>query len=102
MAKVMVPVIRLKYDGADAFDNELHDVFEAEGVWSPVEDFTFTGRVSIGTGPGREAKIARLKERVTATLVKREGEEEGRKSAARLITLLELNEWDVSFFVDCF
>lgn len=101
MAKVMVPVIRLKYDQGDAFDNELHEVFEAEGVWSPNEEFTFTGRVSLARDSNRATKIARLKERITATLVEREGEEEGRKSAERLITLLDLNEWDVSFYVDC-
>ena len=94
MAKVAVPIILLKYEARDAFPNEIHEIFEREGVWNRNEDFTFTGRVSIN--PDRPDAAA-LKEK----LAKRLAEVLGREEAGRLLEILEAHEWDVSFFVDC-
>jgi hypothetical protein len=94
MAKVAVPIIKLEYSRKFAFPNEIHEVFEAEGVWNSNEDFTFTGRVSINSeDPGANAKKLRIMERMEELL---EPEE-----AKRLFQLLDDNNWDVSFFVDC-
>lgn len=94
MAKVAVPIIKLHYPSDYAFPNEIHEVFEAEGVWNPAEDFTFTGRVSISPeDPHANAKKLRVMEKLEEILEPGE--------AKRLFQLLDDHNWDVSFFVDC-
>lgn len=94
MANVAVPVIRLRYHAADAYPNDIVDVFEKAGVWSQHEDYTFTGRVSLDPEnhetPQRKAAItAELRALMPTT------------EANRLLALLDAHSWDVSFFVDC-
>lgn len=61
MAKVAVPIIKLNYPPKYAFPNQIHEVFESEGVWNSNEDFTFTGRISIGPeDPEAGAKKLRI------------------------------------------
>ncbi len=94
MAKVAVPIIKLKYPSEYTFSNEIHEVFEAEGVWNSNEEFTFTGRVSINRrDPEADAKKLRIMERLERIL--------DPKEAKRLFRLLDDHNWDVSFFVDC-
>jgi len=94
MAHVAVPIIRLRYDAADAFPNDIVDVFQAEGAWNPTDEpITATGRVSLDpedpATPQRQAAIAA---RLRALLEPDEAE--------RLLALLDAHAWDVSFFVD--
>jgi len=94
MAKVAVPIICLKYRAEDAFPNEIHEVFDAEGLWNSNEDFTFTGRVSVNPDdPEADAKKLRVMERLEEVL---EADE-----AKRLFRLLDDHNWDLSFLVDC-
>ncbi len=94
MAKVAVPIIKLKFPLECAFSNEIHEVFEAEGAWNSNEDFTFTGRVSVNPRDrGSDAKKRRIVKRLRKIL---EPEE-----AQRLLRLLDDHAWDVSFFIDC-
>ena len=93
MAKVAVPIMWLEWGSNSAFSNEVQEVFQAEGVWNPFEDFTCTGRVSINPdNPDASAKKLRIREKMEKIL--------GSEEAARLFQLLEENHWDVSFFVD--
>lgn len=87
MAKVAVPVARLNYDSSDTFNSDIVETFEEIGIWNPVEDYTFTGRVTVPNE--RRVQVA---ESIRAQCDSEEAE--------RLITLLETNDWDVSFFVD--
>lgn len=93
MAKVAVPVIHLRYAPADAYPNDIVDVFETAGAWNPTEDFTFTGRVSLDPEnpdtPRRKAAIASDLRTLLPT-----------PQADRLLALLDTHDWDVSFFVD--
>ena len=94
MAKVAVPIIKIKYPSEYAFSNEIHEIFQAEGVWNSNEAFTFTGRVSINReDPGANAKKLRILEQLEEILDPHE--------AKRLSQLLDDHNWDVSFFVDC-
>jgi hypothetical protein len=94
MAKVAVPIIKLKYPSEFAFPNEIHEIFEAEGVWNSNEDFTFTGRVTLNPeDPDANAKKLRMMEQLEELL---EPEE-----AKRLFQLLDDHNWDLSFLVDC-
>lgn len=93
MAKVAVPIMWLQWASESAFSNEVQEVFQAEGVWNPVEDFTFTGRIAINpSNPDANAKKLRIMEKMEKLLPPEE--------AARLFQLLDDNNWDVSFFVD--
>jgi len=93
VAKVAVPIMWLQWSSESAFPNEVQEVFQAEGVWNPVEDFTFTGRIAINpSNPDANAKKLRIMERIEKLLPPEE--------AARLFQLLDDNNWDVSFFVD--
>ena len=94
MAKVAVPIIKLKYPSGYAFPNEIHEAFEAEGIWNPHEDYTFTGRVSINPEDSdSNRKKLRVLERLEELLEPHE--------ARRLFQLLDDHNWDLSFFVDC-
>ena len=100
MAKVTVPVSCLKWDAEDAFPNEVAEIFQGEGAWNPVEDFTFTGRVSLSKeglsqdeARSGEEKRARICERLRQAMP-------DPKQCETFLAFLELNEWDVSFFVD--
>ena len=100
MAKVTVPVSCLKWDAEDAFPNEVTEIFQGEGAWNPMEDFTFTGRVSLpkdGLSPEEaravEEKRVRIRERLRQAMP-------DPKQYETFLAFLELNEWDVSFFVD--
>ena len=93
MARVAVPIMWLQWATESAFPNEVQEVFQAEGVWNPVEDFTFTGRIAINPeNPDSNAKKLRIMEKIEKLLPPEE--------AARLFQLLDDNNWDVSFFVD--
>lgn len=94
MAKVAVPIIKLRYSSEDAFPNEIHEIFDAEGIWNSNEDFTFTGRVSVNPeDPNANAKKLRTMERLEEILEPDE--------AKRLFQLLDDHNWDLSFLVDC-
>jgi len=107
MAKVAVPIIKLKYRGDDAYPNEIHEVFEAASVWSQNEDFTFTGRVSLTKGSlssNKELKAKReeILEELKKVFIEKYGETEWEKPYKRFVKLLNKNDWDVSFYVDCY
>lgn len=87
MAKVVVPIIALKC--GEAFDLDAFDVLQEHGVTGN-DEFTFTVRVSVADEERRRAVREALTERLPVD------------QAKRLIKLLEENEWDVSFLVDCF
>lgn len=100
MAKVTVPVSCLKWDAQDAFPNEVTEIFQGEGAWNPVEDFTFTGRVSLSKdglsqeeAQAVEEKRARIRERLRQAMP-------DPKQYEMFLAFLELNAWDISFFVD--
>lgn len=100
MAKVAVAILKLHYNGRDAYPNEIHEIFMEENAWKSNEDFTFTGRVSIGVGetPRKE----RIKERIKYLFKGHYGAKAWEEPYTTLIKLLDDNNWDVSFFVDCF
>ncbi|GEM_PF-4659488 len=95
MAKVAVPIIKLRYDSADAYPNDVVAVFEDAGAWTPAEDYTFTGRVSIDADTPKERTAQRNAIAAKLCTIM------PRAQAERLITLLDEHNWDVSFFVDC-
>jgi hypothetical protein len=100
VAKVTVPVSCLKWDEQDAFPNVVTDIFRGEGAWSPVEVFTSTGRVSLSKDglPPEEARLVEEKrERIRGRLRQAMPDP---KQAELLLDFLELNEWEISFFVD--
>jgi hypothetical protein len=93
VAKVAVPIVWLSWQSESAFPNEVHEVFQDEGAWNAVEDFTFTGRVSIDPkDPQANAKKLRIMEKLERILDPGE--------AKRMFQLLDDHDWDVSFFVD--
>lgn len=87
MAKAVVPIIALSY--GEAFDLDAYDVFAEKGV-NGDDDFTFTIRVSVTDMDRRSSVRQALRERLPGD------------QAERLIKLLDDNEWDVSFLVNCF
>lgn len=95
MARVIVPIIKLRFAAQDAHPLELHDVFTAAGVWNPEEAYTFTGRVTLDPEdpqtPARKAQIAQKIREVLEPV-----------SAERLLAFLSEHHWDVSFYVDTF
>ena len=100
MAKVTVPVSCLKWDAQDAFPNEVTEVFQGEGAWNPMEDFTFTGRVSVskhGLSPSEAMAIEGKRSRIREGLRTAVPDPERYRT---LLAFLEENDWDVSFFVD--
>lgn len=96
MAKVAVPVIKLKYEEADVFDLDV-DLFQRFGHWTPLEEYTYTGRVTVEESGGLtvEDNRAALREAIRTLLAGRDPEQ-----AERLVALLDQHAWDVSFFVD--
>ena len=100
MAKVTVPVSCLRWDLQDAFPNEVHEVFQGEGAWNPVEDFTFTGRITLSkhsASPEQQAEIDAKRTRIRERLKEAIPDPERYDT---LLRFLEENDWDVSFFVD--
>lgn len=95
MAKVAVPIIKLRYNDADAYHKDIVGVFEDAGVWQQEEDYTFTGRVSISADTPDEEATQRT------ALVGKVREVLPPRQADRLIALLDEPGWNVSFFVDC-
>jgi hypothetical protein len=100
VAKVTVPVSCLKWDAEDAFPNVVTEIFQGEGAWNPAEVFTSTGRVSLpkdGLPPEEvravEEKRSRIRERLRQAMP-------DPKQCELLLDFLELNEWEVGFFVD--
>ncbi len=93
MAKVAVPIVWLKWDAKLTFPNEVQEVFQGKSAWNQVEDFTFTGRVTIDPkDPEANAKKLRILEKLGSIL--------GPKEAKRMFQLQGDHDWDVSFFVD--
>jgi hypothetical protein len=89
MAKVCVPIIKLKYDDEkDAFDLELANIFEEGGLQTEGE-FTYTMRVTAESPDKRKALERSIRKRLPE------------EQAERIIVILNQNNWDVSFFVDC-
>ena len=87
MARAVIPIIALTY--GEAFDLDALDVFSEHGV-NGEDEFTFTTRVSVTDPASRGAVREALRSRLPAD------------QAERLVALLDGNEWDVSFLVDCF
>jgi hypothetical protein len=100
VAKVTVPVSCLKWDAQDAFPNEVAEIFQSEGVWNPMEEFTSTGRISLPKA-GLSSEDARAVEVMRARICERLRQAmPDPKQYEMFLAFLELNEWDVSFFVD--
>jgi len=87
MAKAMIPIIALAYE--EAFDLDAYDVFVKKGA-SGDDDYTLTIRVNVADPRDRTVLREALRGRLLGD------------QAERLIKLLDDNEWDVSFLVDCF
>jgi len=96
MAKVMVPIIKLKYDEQDAFPLAACEILDFEcGDQQAEEPYTYTWRIG---GPDRGSpEFEPWRENVCARL---RAEVEDKVAAERLIAFLDANEWDASFFVD--
>jgi len=95
MARMAVPVVKLQYAAADAYDNRVVEVFQHAGVWASADGYTFTGRVSVSDASdphtvSRRAAVAAELRDVLPT-----------DQADCLLKFLEAHDWDVSFFVDC-
>ena len=105
MAKVAVPVIKLKYRHDDAFPNAIVDVFEEAKAWSPNEQFTFTGRVNLPRGSlGSPKELKAKRQEIVEALEKVFKEHyaaDWERPLKRLIRILNKHDWDISFFVDC-
>lgn len=93
MAKMMVPIIKLKHDSG--FSLEAYDVLHGSPGYQELEDYTFTFRLSVSPEVDETAQAER--ERIKQRLRESVPEE-----AEALIALLEEHEFDVSFFVDTF
>lgn len=93
MAKVIVPIAYLEYADDLTFDNEVMDAFFDAGIWVDDDD-TAIGRVRLDltTDAGKGVRLATI-QRIRNIL--------GADQAERLIALLDNNDWDVRFFVDC-
>ena len=84
MAKIMAPIIDLKYDRYFPLE-----AVELLREWTSDDDYTYTVRVSVED----EAERERIR-----NLLRQELSQQGEE----LIRLLEETDWDCSFFVDCF
>jgi hypothetical protein len=106
VARVAVPVIKLRYRQTDAFPNAIMDVFESANVWTPTDEFTYTGRVNLTRDSLSSSKEVKAKrEEILKALEKVFRERHGdqwEKPFKRLAGLLRKNDWDLSFFVDCY
>lgn len=91
MAKVMVPIIKLKHD--ETFSLDAYDVLRTSFGYQENEEFTFTFRLSV---PDEGVMGLDERERVKKRL------REETDQAEALIQLLDEHEWDVSFFVDTY
>ncbi|HEY3413955.1 MAG TPA: hypothetical protein VGM51_13020 [Armatimonadota bacterium] len=87
MAKVMVPVVRLNYE--DAYPNEIVEEMTRLGLWKD-DELTFTGRIVVPDAKGAREQAT---ERLRALLPE--------EHAENLLALLRSNDWNLSFFVDC-
>jgi len=99
MAKVMVPIIKLKYDRQDAFPLAACEVLDLiMGDQRPEEPFTYTFRVGCpyDFSSEREAFDAWREQAVHDLRM----QVEDKAAVERLIALLDDHEWDVSFLVD--
>lgn len=89
MAKVMVPVIHLKYEDEDAYTNEIIEEMTRMGFWQD-DELTFTGRIVVSSAPD----IRGLATEALCALLPDE-------QCKSLLALLQSNDWNVSFLVDC-
>lgn len=87
MAKVCVPIIKLHYNEKDAFDLELAEIIDEEGVCTE-EEFTHTVRVVVRKTAKRKSLEDKIRRRLPPD------------KANRIVKILKENGWDVSFFVD--
>jgi hypothetical protein len=87
MAKAVIPIIDLKY--RDPYDLSAYDVF-AEHAVNGDDEFTFTMRVSVDDRERRSALRRDIEARLPSD------------QAERLLHLLDISDWDVSFLVDCY
>jgi hypothetical protein len=100
MAKVAVPIIKLRYPAEYAFHNSIQDVFEAAGAWREEEAYTYTGRMTVyeSHNPNAEAQKAQIEQGLRALV---EAGVIDDQDLNALLALFKEHDWDVSFFVDC-
>ena len=84
MARIMAPIIDLKYDRC--FPLEAAELLRE---WTADDEYTYTMRVSVEDEAERERIRNLLRQELS-------------QQAEELIRLLEETDWDCSFFVDCF
>ncbi len=87
MAQVMVPICALRYDEKAAYPLEAASVFHEYDLVDD-DSYTFTMQVRVVHEPNREEIRQALRDRLPAN------------EADRFIKFLDVNDWDVSFFVD--
>lgn len=87
MAKVCVPIIKLRYNEEDTFDLDLAEIIDEEGVYAE-EEFTYTMRISVADSAGRKSLEDKIRWQLPSD------------KADRIVKILEEHDWDVSFFVD--
>jgi len=89
MAKGCVPIMSLKYEGAQTFNLDLANILADEDA--TVDDqFTYTMRVFAPDDKQREKIAVKIRERLPAD------------QAEKVLSFFKYHDWDVSFLVDVF
>jgi hypothetical protein len=101
MSHIAIPILALRAtEPKFVFNNDIQEVFEAADAWQDREDFTYTGRLTVG---GDDEQADAKKVRITSGL--RAMEADGRLDVGQadvLLALFNANDWDISFYVDTF
>ncbi len=101
MAKAVVPVSFVKYPEDYEFPLSLYELFDDLKIFDPVEDFTFTGRVDLSFRRDRSSRkeVLALRRDFQRRL---KGAVPDLAARRRLLKWFKSNDWNVSFFVDCY